>query len=211
MVLKIHYRGDSDILNYEYDQDNGNSEDEFTSDSADEDEQEAEDSIEELVLMLNEPEKKTESSDADQFVYEKFSHLNSKDVGAVKAIIRDHPDAIANSFEDVRPSTVSVTHHFELTSENPTYQKTRRTSPSHNEIVRKEIDQMLLAIIITPVESSWTSLVVIATKKNGSQHFCADYRKLNLAIHKDRWTLPRVDEILNEMRGSSVVTTMNLF
>ncbi len=64
IVLKIHYGGDSEILNYEYERDNGNnSEDEFTSDSAGEDEKEVEDSIEELVLMLNEPEMKTESSD----------------------------------------------------------------------------------------------------------------------------------------------------
>ncbi len=38
MVLKIHYGGDSEILNYEYGRDNGNtSEDEFTSENADED------------------------------------------------------------------------------------------------------------------------------------------------------------------------------
>ena len=72
MVLKIHYGGDSEILNYEYERDSGyTSEDEFTSASADEDEQEVEDSVEELVLMLNEPEKKTESSDEDQFLDEK--------------------------------------------------------------------------------------------------------------------------------------------
>ncbi len=84
MVLKIHYGGDSEILYYEYERDNGNtSEDEFTSDSADEDEHEVEDSIEELVLMLNEPEKKTESSDEDQLVAQKLSDLNSKDAEAV--------------------------------------------------------------------------------------------------------------------------------
>ena len=85
MVLKIHYGGDSEILNYEYEWDNGNiSEDEFTSDSADEEEQEVEDSIEELVLILNKPEKKTESSDEDQLMDEKLSHLNSNDAEAVK-------------------------------------------------------------------------------------------------------------------------------
>ena len=57
MVLKIHYGGDSEILNYEYERDGGNtSEEDFTSDSTEEDEQEIENSIEELVLMLNESE-----------------------------------------------------------------------------------------------------------------------------------------------------------
>ena len=74
---------------------------------------------------------------------------------------------------------MSVTHRFELTSENPMYQKARRVSPSHNDIVRKEIDRMLAVGIITPVESSWTSPVVIATRKDGSSRFCVDYQKLN--------------------------------
>ncbi len=124
MVLRIHYGGDSEILNYEFKRDNGNtSDDEFTSNSTDEDEQEVKDSIEELVLTLNEPEKKIESSDEDQLVDEKRSHLNSKDAEAVRKIIKDHLEVIANSFEDVRPSTVSVTHRFVLTSENPIYRK----------------------------------------------------------------------------------------
>ncbi len=66
MVLEIHCGGDSEILNYEYERDGGNtSEYEFTLDSAEDDKQEIEHSIEELVLMLNEPEKKTESSDEE--------------------------------------------------------------------------------------------------------------------------------------------------
>ncbi len=49
--------------------------------------------------MLNETEKNTESSNEDQLV----DFLNSKDTEAVKKIIRDHPEVIANSFEDVLP------------------------------------------------------------------------------------------------------------
>ncbi len=61
---------------------------------------------------------------------------------------------------------------FELTSDNSIYQKERRISSSHNEIVRKEIDSMLSAGIITPVEPAWTSPVLIGTDKEGSPRFC---------------------------------------
>ena len=81
----------------------------------------------------------------------------------------------------------------------------------HKEIMHKEVDRMLEARIITPAESSWTSPVVIATNKDGSPRFCVDYRKLNSVIHADRWSLPRVDEILDDMKGSSVFTTIDLF
>ncbi len=52
-------------------------------------------------------------------------------------------------------------------------------SPSDYGIVCKEIDRMLLAGIITPAESSWTSTVIIATTKDVFTRFCVDYLKLN--------------------------------
>ena len=171
MILKIHYRGDSGVLNYEYERDSVYTfEDEFTSDSTEEDEQEIQESIEELVLMLNEPEEETESSDEDQLVDEKLTHLKTKDAEAVKMILRDYPEVIANSFENVTPSTVSVTHRFELTSENPIYQKARRISPSHNDIVHNQIDCMLAAGVAMDITACYLH------KKNGPSRFCVDYR-----------------------------------
>ena len=70
---------------------------------------------------------------------------------------------------------------------------------------------MLLAGIITPVESSWKSPVIIAAKKDGFQRFSVEYRNLNSIMPGDRWTLPRVDETLDDMRGSSVFTTIDIF
>ncbi len=72
--------------------------------------------MEELVLTLNEPEKKTERLEEDQLGNEKLSHLNMNHAEAVKKIIKDYPEFTANWFEDVRPPTVPFTHRFELTS-----------------------------------------------------------------------------------------------
>ncbi len=41
----------------------------------------------------------------------------------------------------------------------------------HSEMVQKEVDRLLSARVITPVESSWTSPLVISTKKDGSPRF----------------------------------------
>ena len=69
MVLKIHYAGDSEILNHEYKWDSGNtSEYEFTSDGAEYDEHEEIISVEELVLMLNEPQENSTSKDEIQMI-----------------------------------------------------------------------------------------------------------------------------------------------
>ncbi len=92
------------ILKYEYERDSGNtSENEFTSDGAEDDENEEEDSIEDLVLMLNERQKNSQTKDEDQLIEENLSHLNEVDFEAVQKIIRDYPEVIANLFEDVGP------------------------------------------------------------------------------------------------------------
>ncbi len=83
-------------------------------------------------------------------------------------------------------------------------------SSVHKEMVRREVDRMLSAEIITPVETAWTSPVVIATKKDVSPRFCVDYRKLNSVMVANRWPLPQIDEILDDMRGSPVFTTIDL-
>ena len=51
--------------------------------------------------------------------------------------------------------------------------------------------------VVTRIESSWTSPVVIVNKKEGSPRFCVDYRRLNAIIKRDRWPMPRVDEIFD--------------
>ena len=83
-------------------------------------------------------------------------------------------------------------------------------APTLNEIVRNEVDRMLATEIINPVESVLTPQVVIPIKKDGSNRFCVDYRKLNSVMHADRWPLPRLDEIFYDMNGSIVFTTIDL-
>ena len=73
------------------------------------------------------------------------------------------------------------------------------------------MDRTLQAGIITPVESAWTSSIVLATKKNGSPRFCIDFRKSNAVMKSDKWPVPCVKEIVDDLRGSSVFSTLDLF
>ena len=144
-------------------------------------------------------------------VDEKLAHLDEAHSEKIKGLFLEYTDVIANSFDDVRPSKVMIRHKFELTTDEPIFQQVRRMPPAYNEIVRKEVDRMLAAGIITPVESSWTSPIVIVTKKDGNPRFCVDFRKLNAVMKRDRWPMPRVDEIFDEIKGSTVFTTIDLF
>ena len=47
-------------------------------------------------------------------------------------------------------------------------------------------------------------------KEDGLLRFCVDYRKLNALTSPDAYPLPRVDEILDQLRGAKYLTTLEL-
>jgi hypothetical protein len=91
------------------------------------------------------------------------------------------------------------------------YQRNRRLSPKHNEIIRKELDKMLAARIIKPAISAYSSPVVIVAEKDGKPRFCVDYCALNAIMKPDRWPLPNIEEILDDLQGCRYFSTIDLF
>ena len=63
---------------------------------------------------------------------------------------------------------------------------------------------------IRPSDSPWCSAVVLVKKKNGELRFCIDLRKLNARTVKDAYSLPRIDETLERLKGSCVFSSLDL-
>ena len=78
--------------------------------------------------------------------------------------------------------------------------------PRQNPAVRREeltqVQQMLSSNAIRPSNSPWASPVVMVRKKDGSLRFCVDFRQLNAATVKDAHPLPRIDDLLDALRGA---------
>ena len=83
----------------------------------------------------------------------------------------------------------------------PVKQRPYRLNPRYKEKVKDEIDNMLAAGIIEPVEESeWVSCMVVQEKKTkGDIRICVDLRKLNDASLHDPFSTPFTDEVLDNM------------
>ena len=76
--------------------------------------------------------------------------------------------------------------------------------------VAKQLHNMQEGGVIEPSNSTWSSPVVMVQKKEGTLRFCIDYRELNKVTRKDTYSLPRVDDLLDQIGHSRYFTTLHL-
>ncbi|KAH9132025.1 hypothetical protein AeRB84_021442 [Aphanomyces euteiches] len=85
-----------------------------------------------------------------------------------------------------------------------------RVSQCEGELMEAEIRQYEDLGLIRPSTSPWASPVLMIRKPDGSIRFCIDYRKLNDVTIKDRYPMPRVDDLLDVLGKSKYFSTMDV-
>jgi len=63
---------------------------------------------------------------------------------------------------------------------------------------------------IRPSTSPWGAPVLLVKKKDGSSRLCVDYRQLNKMTIKNKYPLPRIDDLMDQLHGSSVFSKIDL-
>lgn len=102
-------------------------------------------------------------------------------------------------------------HHFNLfLNTKPVNVRPYRYPHHRKATVAKLITKMLYEGIIKPIHSPFSSLVLLIKKKDGTWRLCVDYRALNAVNIKDRFPIPIVDALLDELGNAKFFTKLDL-
>ncbi|GJU47227.1 putative reverse transcriptase domain-containing protein [Tanacetum coccineum] len=85
-----------------------------------------------------------------------------------------------------------------------------RLAPSEMRELSVQLQELLEKGFIRPSSSPWGAPVLFVKKKDGSFRMCIDYRELNKLTVKNRYPLPRIDDLFDQLQGSSVYSKIDL-
>jgi hypothetical protein len=77
-------------------------------------------------------------------------------------------------------------------------------------VLKKQITELQAKGFIRPSSSLWGAPVLFKEKKDGTQWMCVDYCSLNKVIIKNKYPLPRIEGLFNQMKGVSVFSKIDL-
>ena len=121
-------------------------------------------------------------------------------------------------YEDTFPDELSglpphrdVDFSIELHSgTSPISMTPHRMAPVELQELRVQLQELLDKGFIRPSTSPWDALVLFAKKKDKTLRLCFDYRKLNRVTIKNRYPLPRIDDLFDQLRGARVYSKIEL-
>lgn len=85
-----------------------------------------------------------------------------------------------------------------------------RYNPAQKDEIEAQVADMLAQGIIQISRSPFASPVLLVRKKDGEWRFCIDFRHLNAITVKNRYPLPIIDELLDELQGAKWFTSLDL-
>lgn len=135
--------------------------------------------------------------------------LSPENLSRLHATLDSHRDIFS---EPTGLNDSVPTHRINLLpNSTPPNHPLRRMSPAELQELLRQLETYLAKGWIRPSSSEYGAPVLFASKPDGSLRFCIDYRALNAITVKDRYPLPRVDDLLDQLYGAKYFSSLDLW
>ncbi|GJV06457.1 putative reverse transcriptase domain-containing protein [Tanacetum coccineum] len=125
-------------------------------------------------------------------------------------IVQNFPKVFPEDFSGL-PPTRQVEFQIDLTpGAAPVARIPYRLALSEMKELSDQLQELSDKGFIRPISSPWGAPVLFVKKKDGSFRMCIDYRELNKLTVKNRYPLPRIDDLFDQLQGSTVYSKIDL-
>ena len=126
------------------------------------------------------------------------------------SVVHDFPDVFPEDLDGLPPQREVEFSIDLLPSTQPIAKAPYRMAPSELQELNEQLHDLLAKGFIRPSVSPWGSPVLFMRKKDGSRRLCIDYQKLNQITVKNKYPLPRIDDLFDQLQGAKYFSKIDL-
>ena len=124
-------------------------------------------------------------------------------------VIKEYPDVFGEVIGV--PENRQVEFQIRLMpGSSPIIKKPTRMGPKELVELKQQLEELEQKGFIRPSSSNWGSPVVFVKKHDGTMRMCIDYRELNKVTIKNKYPLPRIDDLFDQLNGAKIFSRLDL-
>nr|AAN16328.1 putative polyprotein [Oryza sativa Japonica Group]AAP52669.1 retrotransposon protein, putative, Ty3-gypsy subclass [Oryza sativa Japonica Group] len=125
-------------------------------------------------------------------------------------IVREYSDVFPDDLPGMPPKR-DIEFRIDLVpGTTPIHKRPYRMAANELAEVKRQVDDLLQKGYIRPSSSPWGAPVIFVEKKDHTQRMCVDYRALNDVTIKNKYPLPRIDDLFDQLKGATVFSKIDL-
>ena len=136
----------------------------------------------------------------------KTNKLQPKDVPIVQDFLEVFPEELPGL-----PPEREISFEIELLPGTaPISKAPYRMAPAELKELKVQLKELMDKGFIRPSYSPWGAPILFVKKKDGTLRMCIDYRELNKVTIKNKYPLPRIDDLFDQLKGAAIFSKIDL-
>jgi len=125
-------------------------------------------------------------------------------------VVCRYPDVFPVDLPGLSPERESIFETKWVPGTQPIFRSPYKMAPVEQVELKKQIDELLAKGFIRPSVFPWAAPVIFVEKKDGTKRLCVDYRGLNQVTIKNKYPLPHIDALFDQLKGAKVFSKIHL-